>query len=422
MEQEKKTIFFVCPIGDKESDIRKNSDAVFRVIEHIIKNNEEFSGRDVVRADKIASAGRITMQIYHQLRTSDICIVDLTGLNPNVLYELGIRQALLKPYVLIAKKGTTLPFDLHDARTFFYETSDINWVFELEDKLKGPLLTAVRGKIDEFDEKLFGHQDTFLSISENDFNLRLMETLNDVISAERRTSGNVEELLNHFKTLSNQFSLNYNKIETLFESSYKGTGTYLFINGENEAFSALTSALSRAKTTIRTTRFSPFDVGSRQKEFANMIQNRIIGDSKYKPVTNFYRIIAANDMSKLKDIENYLDNYIGRQFTLYLTPYHNNFELVIIDESEVFIHFHDKDKIIDSTLHIVKEEVVKKFINIYSSLHDPALYSNVRRYDFKYITNTGIPGVREEIKAYFENHCNKNGVSINGDCDVKRVN
>ncbi|MCL2688215.1 MAG: hypothetical protein FWE57_00010 [Chitinispirillia bacterium] len=407
MEKEKKTIFFVCPIGDEGTETRRNSDIVFKVIERVIKNIKEFSEYDIVRADKIEESGRITTHICQQLKTSDICIVDLTDLNPNVLYEFGIRQALLKPYVLIAKKETILPFDLKDSRTVFYDMSDIESVLKLDDRLKGHLLTALEGKIDEYDKKLFGDRENSLVTSEGGFDLRLMETLNDVINAERKTSDNVEDLLNQFKTLSNKYSLSSNKIETLFQSTSKGAGTYLFINGENQAFSALTAALARAKKVIRTTRFSPFAVGSRQPEFAKMIQNRIKGENGYDPVTHFYRIMTANAKTKRNDIEQYLKTFVGRRFTLYLTSRTNNFELVIIDESEVFIHFHGhgEDMVIGSTLHIVNDEVAKKFITIYSSLHDLKFDQNIKKYDFKYISGPEIPEIRQEIEEYFEKHC-----------------
>ncbi|MCL2722558.1 MAG: hypothetical protein FWD47_14605 [Treponema sp.] len=159
MCDKKSTIFVVCPIGDDGTDIRENSDDVFEVIERIVKNNKILNGYGLIRADKIEKTGRITTQIYKQLKTADVCIVDLTALKPNVFYELGIRQALLKPYVLIAKKGTALPFDIQNDRVFFYDSSSKNWGYTLEDTLINPLLAAIGGHIDEFDETYFRRQD-----------------------------------------------------------------------------------------------------------------------------------------------------------------------------------------------------------------------------------------------------------------------
>src|SRR5690606_41907145 len=55
-----------------------------------------------------------------ELNNSDVLIADLTETNPNVMYEVGIRQAIMEPYILMAAKGQTLPFDLSDFRTIFY--------------------------------------------------------------------------------------------------------------------------------------------------------------------------------------------------------------------------------------------------------------------------------------------------------------
>ena len=155
MCNKKSTIFVVCPIGDEGTETRKNSDAVLRVIKNVVRNNKELSGRDVIRADEMEEAGLIAEKIYKQLKTSDVCVVDLTDLNPNVLYEFGIRHALLKPSVLIAKKGTKPPFDIQGLQIIYYDTSNINWGAELDDRLKNSLPKAIESKIDGFYEMLF---------------------------------------------------------------------------------------------------------------------------------------------------------------------------------------------------------------------------------------------------------------------------
>ena len=48
-------------------------------------------------------------------------IADLTDLNPNFFYELGVRHALRAGTILIALKGTRPPFDVGDLRVIAYE-------------------------------------------------------------------------------------------------------------------------------------------------------------------------------------------------------------------------------------------------------------------------------------------------------------
>ena len=48
-------------------------------------------------------------------------IADLTDLNPNVFYELGVRHALRHGTILMALRGTKPPFDVGDLRLIPYE-------------------------------------------------------------------------------------------------------------------------------------------------------------------------------------------------------------------------------------------------------------------------------------------------------------
>ena len=75
----------------------------------------------VIRMDKKNPSGNITEAIIDDLRVADLVIVDLTNLNPNVMYELGIRQAWNLPLVPIALKGQNMPFDVKVLNIVFYE-------------------------------------------------------------------------------------------------------------------------------------------------------------------------------------------------------------------------------------------------------------------------------------------------------------
>lgn len=76
---------------------------------------------DYVRADEIMVSEIIDESMYRLLLYADLVIADLTTLNPNALYELGVRYAL-KPAstILIADKETKFPFDVNHIRIFTY--------------------------------------------------------------------------------------------------------------------------------------------------------------------------------------------------------------------------------------------------------------------------------------------------------------
>jgi hypothetical protein len=81
-------------------------------------------GYAVQRADDIDDLGQITHQIIERLLDDDLVVADLTGLNPNVFYELAVRHAARKPVITLMASGETIPFDLKDVRTVFYDLHD----------------------------------------------------------------------------------------------------------------------------------------------------------------------------------------------------------------------------------------------------------------------------------------------------------
>ncbi len=68
--------------------------------------------------------GDILTAIIENLITSPIVIADLTDRNPNVYWELGIRQSFKHGTITIAEAGTKLPFDVFSKATLFYYPKD----------------------------------------------------------------------------------------------------------------------------------------------------------------------------------------------------------------------------------------------------------------------------------------------------------
>ena len=71
-------------------------------------------------------AGRITDQLIAQIQDSRLCVADLTGLNANVMYEVGFAHALNKPVILVTRdRLDNLPFDLLLHRAFSYSSTPV---------------------------------------------------------------------------------------------------------------------------------------------------------------------------------------------------------------------------------------------------------------------------------------------------------
>lgn len=72
------------------------------------------------RADNIWEESTIIQDIFNLIFRSRIVIADLSGYNPNVLYEVGIAHTLGRPVVPIAQASAKPPFDLAHHRTLVY--------------------------------------------------------------------------------------------------------------------------------------------------------------------------------------------------------------------------------------------------------------------------------------------------------------
>lgn len=118
----KKICFFLSPIGDDDSPERKHSD---NVLNNIINPVLQEFGYEPFRADHIPKPGIITTQIIDHILNAPLVIADLTRRNPNVFYELAIRQVYGKPFIQIMQKGESIPFDVGALRTIFYDLYNI---------------------------------------------------------------------------------------------------------------------------------------------------------------------------------------------------------------------------------------------------------------------------------------------------------
>lgn len=81
----------------------------------------------------------ITRQIVTDLVFSPIVVAELTDNNPNVYWELGIRQSFRHGTVTVAEKGSEIPFDIASKGVLFYCSQDT----KREDKFRRQLGKAL---------------------------------------------------------------------------------------------------------------------------------------------------------------------------------------------------------------------------------------------------------------------------------------
>lgn len=78
------------------------------------------AGLECIRVDEVHELGSIVDQIWKYISRAGLVVADLSGCNPNVMYELGLAHALQTPVVPLAREGERLPFDVGHIRTLFY--------------------------------------------------------------------------------------------------------------------------------------------------------------------------------------------------------------------------------------------------------------------------------------------------------------
>ena len=115
--------FVIMPFGDPKKDPDYHS-----MLEHIylgIKSTvesiavPEILGQKISchRADKTLAPGEIIPHVIENIVDSFIVIADLSDMNPNVFYELGVRHAVSNNTILITRNLDNIPFDLKQLRT-----------------------------------------------------------------------------------------------------------------------------------------------------------------------------------------------------------------------------------------------------------------------------------------------------------------
>ena len=108
---EKKKVFVIMPFEDEFFE-------VFEMLKMKFSDSFDFSN-----AGEEGNPQNILKDIIQPIYEADVIIADLTGLNPNVMYELGLAHAFNKKTITITQdEMSSLPFDLKQYRAKDYKT------------------------------------------------------------------------------------------------------------------------------------------------------------------------------------------------------------------------------------------------------------------------------------------------------------
>lgn len=115
----KNKCFFVMPFDEE-----------FDMIYGVLRKSLTESGYICSRVDEIPKSTPIISKIINEILNSQFIIVDLTGCNPNVFYELGIAHSFKEAQniLLIKRKDAEVPFDIMHLTYFEYDENNLKYI------------------------------------------------------------------------------------------------------------------------------------------------------------------------------------------------------------------------------------------------------------------------------------------------------
>lgn len=172
-EEETKKCFIIMPVGKDNTITQEKS---FGLLESVIKPVLCKMNIECVAPREITKTGAISKQIIEEIVNDSLVIANLTGLNPNVMYEVGIRHSIAKPIVTLCEEGTSLPFDISDQRNIFYKDSFSGLGKAIEDLTS--FLLNVKDKVDDKDNPVYSATKTI--VNPNDNNIQIVDAIEQV--------------------------------------------------------------------------------------------------------------------------------------------------------------------------------------------------------------------------------------------------
>lgn len=209
---EKLKVFMIMPFQEQFLGL-------YDMLKNKLGDKYEFSN-----AGDLDNQQSILQDIVMGIANADVIIADVTGLNPNVFYELGLCHALDKKVILITQDISELPFDIRSYRvdeytTEFWKTDQI--INKIEKNLEGARDGSVQYgnpikdfypkdnvKINEatykndenFDEEEKGFLDFIADI--DDDTIKLTDELNKMVEEQNEMTQQMEFATNEINRVS----------------------------------------------------------------------------------------------------------------------------------------------------------------------------------------------------------------------------
>lgn len=103
--------------------------------------------------EKTLGTNIIMRDVTRSISEAELIIADLTGKNPNVMYELGLAHAAKKPVIMLIQNEEDVPFDIMHIRYLKYDHRDLSDLrIKLFDRIKTTIAMGPANQPDFFPE------------------------------------------------------------------------------------------------------------------------------------------------------------------------------------------------------------------------------------------------------------------------------
>lgn len=257
---DKAKVFVIMPFSDEFFDSYEMMKAHF-------EDEFEFS-----HAGEEDNQQNILADIIRPIYSADVVLADLTGLNANVMYELGIAHSLNKKTIVITRDDmSTLPFDLKQYRAKGYSTH-FKQFYELLSYLDKNLHGAVDGSVvfnnpvnDFLDKNKIDTQNLFaretIAISIPDGDNGFIDFLADIEENTEKMTGHILDMTSEMKNMNSGMNKCTEEIDRVKRSGGNGSASFIRkqtkkvadyigtfskqLKGHNEALSSLWSGIEK---------------------------------------------------------------------------------------------------------------------------------------------------------------------------------
>jgi hypothetical protein len=134
----KNTCFVIMPFGGDFDEYYSQ----------IYKPAIEDVGLKAIRADDLSRPSTIVSDIWEMINSSKLILADLSTLNPNVMYELGLAHAIAKPVILLSESIDIVPFDLRGLRVIVYYKNKPRWSDSLSEQIKTSIIESIAAPLE----------------------------------------------------------------------------------------------------------------------------------------------------------------------------------------------------------------------------------------------------------------------------------